>query len=125
MDNLLIFLLTGLVYGYIECYVMEHGFSTARMDFLGFKAAYHGAMLLLALSIGYGLGCLWAIVWWALVEDLAFWASSKWLLSYKYKLTSDSWIALKMGSVKQGRVMIPVVYVVMASVGWILSWSKL
>jgi hypothetical protein len=125
MDDLILYLITAILYGYIECYVMENGFAIGQMDFLGFKLKYHGPMLLLALTIGYAAGVMWAIVWWALVEDLAFWGSSKWFLSYKYKLTADSWIAKKMGSITQGRVMIPVVYVVMLAAGWVLSWGNL
>ncbi len=117
-----LYLLTGIIYGWIEAFAMEHGFSTGEMDFFGFKKAYHGAMLLLTLTIGYAIGCLDEVFWWVLVEDLTFFASSKWGprklgFTYKFKLTQDSWIAKMMGSLKYKNVMVPIVYVFLFIVG--------
>lgn len=111
------YLLSGLVFGRIESYAMEHGFKIGEMDFYGFKAAWHGAMLALALTVGIGTQSLDGIFWWILVEDLSFWASSKWLGLYKYKLTEDSWIAKKLGSIKYKRVLIPLVHPALFLVG--------
>ena len=127
MDNLIrpleIVLLTALVYGWIECYIMEHGFSTGAPDLVGtFNAAYHGAMFVLFCLICYGCRApWWSVFWWALLEDLAFWAASKWgphrWFSYKYKLTKDSWIAKMMSSFRYKNIMVPVVHVVLFILG--------
>ena len=111
------YLLTGVIYGYIEAYVKEHSFAIGQMDFFGFKKAYHGALLALAVTIGIGTMSLEGLFWWVLVEDLSFWAASKWMLSYKYKLTVDSWIAVKMGSLKYKSVLVPIVHVALFLIG--------
>lgn len=116
--ELLLFLLIALVYGWIEAFAMEHGFSPGPTDFLGFKKAYHGAMLLLAALIGIACGEVAAIFWWVLVEDLAFWAASKWAFSYRFRLTEDSWITRMMGHLVWGRVMIPVLYIFLLIAGY-------
>jgi len=118
------YLLTGVIYGYIEAYIMEHGFSTGEMDFFGFKKAYHGALLALAVTIGIGTMSLEGLFWWILLEDLSFWAASKWLLSYKYKLTKDSWIAKKLGSLKYKNILVPIVHVALFLLGFLTLYAK-
>ena len=118
------YILTGVIYGYIEAYVMEHGFSTGDMDFYGFKKSYHGALLLLALTIGIGTMSLEYFFFWVLAEDLSFWAASKWCLSYKYKLTEDSWIAKKLGSLKYKRVLVPVVHIALFAIGLLTVYAS-
>ena len=125
--RLTFYLFTASIYGWIEAFAMEHGFHTGVMDLWGFKAAYHGAMLLLALTIGWGMNCLEGIIWWALVEDLAFWAASKWGprrwgFGYKFKLTQDSWIARMLGSLKYGRLLVPVIHPALFVSGFLLVW---
>ena len=115
---MILYLLTALVYGWIEAFIMEHGFSTGPMDFFGFKKAYHGAMLALAVLIGLATGCVFQIFWWALVEDLTFWGASKWAFAYKFKLTQDSWITRMLGSATVGKVMVPVIHIVLLVAGY-------
>jgi hypothetical protein len=116
---LILFLLTAAVYGWIEAFAMENGFHVGAPDFCGFVKRYHGAMLALVLLIGFGFGELRALPWWILVEDTSFFASSKWGLDYKFKLTRDSWIARMMGSIVSGRIMVPVVYVFLFALGFV------
>jgi hypothetical protein len=116
---LILFLLTAAVYGWIEAFAMENGFHVGASDFCGFVKRYHGAMLALVLLIGFGFGELRVLPWWILVEDASFFASSKWGLDYKFKLTRDSWIARMMGSIVSGRIMVPVVYLFLFALGFV------
>lgn len=123
--KLTLYLFTGAIYGWIEAFAMEHGFSTGAMDFYGFKKAYHGAMLLLVIAIGIGMGCPEGLFWWVLIEDLTFWTASKWGprnwgFTYKFKLTEDSWIARMLGSFKHKGLLIPIIHPVLFVAGFII-----
>lgn len=118
MDMLILFLTSAVVFGWIESFAMENGFQVGAPNFLGFKLQYHGAILLLAILVGIACRSLTALPWWALVEDIAFWASSKWAFSYKFRLTEDSWITRMMDAYVIGTVMVPVVWVALLFAGY-------
>jgi hypothetical protein len=114
------FLLTAVIFGWLEAFEMEHQFHTGPPDFLGkFVLKYHGPMFVFVLLVGLSNECPHLVAWWALVEDLSFWAFDKWFLGYNFKLTKDSWIVNMMGGIASGRILIPIVYLVLFAAGLI------
>jgi hypothetical protein len=118
MTLFLLFLFSAIVFGWIESYTMEHGFSPGPPNLWGFRWQYHGAVLSLALALAYATNRWFALPWWFLLEDLTFFAMSKWAFSYKFRLTEDAWIARLMGSTKVGKAMIPIAYLFLLVAGW-------
>ena len=107
--NIVLFLLSAVIYGEIEATHVQFGPATLGV----FIANYHVPMAILMLLLAYAFKTWVHVPLWVLFEDMTFWIFSG------HELSQSSWVSMGLGGLTTHMGYLPLTYALIL-VSWIV-----